>query len=115
MIQKKVIDSIYKKYRKRPESPDELNIPLLFEAVPFEAGIEIDGGDVVINSIDAASPFHRIAVNNINAILNFDEVVAIVTHASIIFINKDNAQIYVHIKELGQSFLQKILPHSLYS
>ena len=31
MIQKKAIDEIYKRYRKRPESPDELNIPLLFE------------------------------------------------------------------------------------
>ena len=43
MIQKKVIDAIYKKYRRRPASPDELNIPLLFEKLPEEAGVEIDG------------------------------------------------------------------------
>lgn len=48
MIQKKVIDSIYKKYKKRPASPDELDIPLLFEQLPFEAGVEIDGDDIVL-------------------------------------------------------------------
>lgn len=42
MIQKKVIDAIYKKCRRRPQSPDELNIPLLFEKLPEEAMIEID-------------------------------------------------------------------------
>ena len=43
MIHKKVIDAIYKKCRKRPASPDELNIPLLFEKLPEEAMIEVDG------------------------------------------------------------------------
>ena len=52
MIQKKVIDAIYKKYRRRPASPDELNIPLLFEKLPEEAGVEIDGNHIIFNSID---------------------------------------------------------------
>lgn len=110
MIQKKVIESIYKKYKKRPASPDELDIPLLFEQLPFEAGIEIDGADLVIGSVESDSPFHRIPVRNIHAIVNFDEAVAIVLRASIIFISKDDGSVSVHLKMVGDSLLERLLP-----
>ena len=32
MITKRVIDTLYKKYKKLPESPDCLDMPLLFES-----------------------------------------------------------------------------------
>ncbi len=108
MIQKKVIDAIYKKYRRRPVSPDELNIPLLFEQLPEDAGIEIDGNDIIINSIDSRSPFHKIPVNHIHAILEFDEAVAIVLHSSIVFISKEDGSVHVHIKEIGMSLIDRL-------
>lgn len=108
MIQKKVIDAIYKKYRRRPASPDELNIPLLFEKIPEEAGIEIDGNNIVINSIDSRSPFHKIPVGHLHAIIEFDEAVALVLHSSIVFISKDDGSSHVHIKDVGMSFLDKL-------
>lgn len=107
MIQKKAIESIYNKFRKRPASPDELDIPLLFEQVPDETGIEIDGDHLVINSVDANSPFHSIPVNHIHAILDFDEAVAIVLHSSIIFINKEDGSVSVHLKEIGMTLLDR--------
>lgn len=108
MIQKKVIDSIYKKFKKRPASPDELDIPLLFEKVPLETAIEIDEGNLVINSIDSTSPFHTIPVQHIHAIIEFDEAVAIVLHSSIIFISKDDGAVHVHLKNLGMSLLDRV-------
>ncbi len=108
MIQKKVIDAIYKKCRRRPQSPDELNIPLLFEKLPEEAMIEIDENDIIINSIDASSPFHRIPVSHIHAILEFDEAVAIVLHSSIIFLSKDDGSVHVHLKEMRPSIIDRI-------
>lgn len=108
MIKKDTISSIYKKYKRKPASPDELDIPLLFEEVPEEAGVEIDGENLVFNSIDPSSPFHEIPIRNIHAIVNFDEAVAIVLHSSIIFINKDDGSIAVHIKELGLSLLDRV-------
>lgn len=108
MIQKKVIDAIYKKYRRRPASPDELNIPLLFEKLPEEAGIEIDGDRIIINSVDSRSPFHKIPVAHIHAIVEFDEVVALVLHSSILFISKEDGSAHVHIKEIGMSLLDRI-------
>lgn len=108
MIDKKVIDSIYKKFNKRPSSPDELDIPLLFEKLPEEAKVEILGNELIINSTEPDSPFHNIPIGNINAIIEFDEAVAIILHASIIFISKDDGSVNVHIKELEESLFDRI-------
>ena len=108
MIHKKVIDAIYKKCRKRPASPDELNIPLLFEKPPEEAMIEVDGNDIVINSVDRNSPFHSIPVSHIHAILEFDEAIAIVLHSSIIFLSKDDGSMHVHLKDIGPTLIDRI-------
>lgn len=108
MIQKKVIDTIYRKFRHRPASPDELNIPLLFEQLPEETQIEVDGTDLVINSVDSMSPFHRIPVNHIHAIIEFDEAVAIVLHSAIVFLSKDNGAMSVHLKEMKGSLLDRL-------
>ena len=108
MIQKKVIDAIYKKYRRRPDSPDELNLPLLFEKLPEESNIEIDGDNIIINSIDSRSPFHEIPVNHIHAIIEFDEAVAIVLHSSIIFLSKDDGSAHIHLKNVGPSLLDRL-------
>lgn len=108
MIQKKVIDAIYKKYKKRPASHDELNIPLLFEKLPEETNIEVDEKNLVINSIDPSSPFHTIPVSHIHAIVEFDEAVAIVLHSAIVFISKDDGTVHVHIKELKPGIVDRI-------
>lgn len=108
MIQKKVIDAIYKKFKRRPTSPDELDIPLLFEKLPEFALIEIDGDELVLPMVESNSPFHRIPVSNIHAIIDFDEAVAIVLHSSIVFISKDDGAVFVHIKEVGMSFLDRV-------
>ncbi len=108
MIPKKVIDSIYRKFRKKPASPDELDIPLLFEKLPPETAIEIDGQDLIIDSIDCGSPFHNIPINHIHAIVEFDEAVAIVLHASIIFLSKDDGAMSVHLKDISPSILDRV-------
>lgn len=108
MIQKKVIDSIYKKFNKRPASPDELDIPLLFEKIPLETAVEIDGDQLIINSIESSSPFHSIPIRHIHAILDFDEAVAIVLHSSIIFINKEDGSVNIHLKDIGPSIFDRL-------
>ena len=108
MIQKKVIDSIYKKFKKAPASPDELDIPLLFEKVPEAASIEIDNDKLVINSVDPDSPFHEIPISYIHAILEFDEAVAIVLPNSIQFLSKDDGSLHVHLKDVGPSILDRL-------
>lgn len=111
MISKKVIDQLYRQYNKRPKSIDELNIPLLFEAVHPMHGIEFDEGELVINSIAPDSPFHRIPLALVHEIVEFEEVVAIVLHSSIIFLSRqadDEAPVQVHIKPIDMSLTERI-------
>lgn len=108
MINNKVIDSIYKKFSKCPSSIDQLNIPLLFEAVHEDHAIEIKGHDLIINSQDPWSPFHTIDLHRVHAILDFDKYVAVVMHSSIIFIGKKNDDIHIHIKSIKPSLTDRV-------
>ncbi len=108
MIHKKVIDAIYKKCKSRPSSPDELDIPLLFEKLPEQAGIEIDGDNLVIGSIDSNSILHSLPVSHIHAIIDFDEAVAIVLHSSIIFLSKEDGSAHVHVKEVSAGLFDRL-------
>ncbi|MBD5185188.1 MAG: hypothetical protein HDS11_02245 [Bacteroides sp.] len=98
MITKKVIENLYKQYRKRPDSPDELNIGLLFGPVFDNHGITLDEDNLVINSIDPASPFHTIPLKNIHEIVEFADDIAIVLHSSIIFLKKEDNRVNIHVQ-----------------
>jgi len=114
MITKKVIENIYSKFRKRPDSPDELNLGLLFGDVFDIHGIMIDENELTINSIDRLSPFHSIPLSHIHAIVEFADEIAIVLHSSIIFLKKEGNGVYVHVKEPAFSIgdrLRSVLHH----
>ena len=108
MITKKVIETIYKKYNRRPESIDDLNIALLFEGVSPEHGIEINGNDLIINSIDPMSPFHMLPLSGVHAIIEFDKHVAIVMHSSIFFLSKENNSVSIHVRQEPPSLSRRL-------
>lgn len=109
MITEKVIDSLYKTYKKRPASADELDIGLLFEYLMENHEIEIDDtAHLIINSMPKNSPFHRIALDRIHAIVEFEHKIAIVLHSSIIFLNKADKKSHIHIRQAKASVLDKI-------
>lgn len=109
MITQKVIDSIYKKFRNRPDSPDDLDVGLLFEYLMDTHEIAIDDdANLIINSLPATSPFHRIALKRIHAIIEFEDKVAVVLHSSIIFLNKHDSHSHVHIRQQRESFFDKL-------
>lgn len=110
MITEKVINQLYKTYRNRPESPDELDIALLFETLFEHHDIAVDDeAHLIINSVPASSPFHRIALSRIHAIVEFEHKVAIVLHSSIIFLNKNNSGTHIHIRMERPNVIQRIL------
>ncbi len=102
MISKQVIQSLYSKYKKLPESPDFLNIPLLFDCATEHHNVSIDMDGpldcLVINSVEPNSPFHRVPLERIHAIVPFEEWIAIVLHSSIIFLDKKSPKVNVHLK-----------------
>lgn len=112
MITRNVIQTLYKKYRKLPESPDCLDMPLLFECAAWHnINIDMDGpvDSLVIGSIDPASPFHRIPLERIHAIVPFEEWVAVVLHSSIIFLNRKSSRVSVHVRTEPPSLWEKIM------
>lgn len=108
MVNQKLHDYLYKTYRKRPESPDELNIAPLFEQLIDFHDIEIDGEDLVIRSISPNSPFHRISLRRIHEIVEFADEVAIVLHSSIIYLNKNDNKVFVHMKMVKPNLWERI-------
>lgn len=112
MITKQVINTLYKKYRKLPESPDCLDMPLLFDYASTHHNISIDmEGPVdalIIRSIDPSSPFHRIPLERIHAIVPFENWVAIMLHSSIIFLDRRSPKVSVYIRQHRPSFIERV-------
>lgn len=111
MVTKKVIEAIYKTCRRKPDSPDELDIALLFNDVADNHKIHIDEGWLTIGSLPAHSPFHRIALKRIHGIIEFEDEVAVVLHSSIIFLNKHDSRAHIHVKEEKPSFMDRLRYH----
>lgn len=109
MITKKVIDELYKKYRKAPSGIEDLDVGLLFDYASEHHNVQIDeDGHLDIESIDARSPFRRIPLNRICGITHFENSVAIVLPSSIIFLNKHDNGVNVHLRAQSPSIWEKI-------
>lgn len=110
MITEKVIDTLYKTYKTRPDNADELDIDLLFKYLIENHDIAIDdNAHLIINSIPAASPFHSIPLCHIHAIVEFEHRIAIVLQSSIIFLNKHDAKTHIHLRQSKPGILDRIL------
>ena len=110
MISRKIIDSLYKRYNKPPKSIDMLNLVLLFDyaAEHHKVYIDPDTEELIIPSVSPESPFHKIAIKRINAIVPFEKWVAIVLPAAIIFLNRKSNEVAVDLKLTGPSFLDRL-------
>lgn len=108
MVTKKVIDKIYQQFNHPPQSVDELNIGLLFDYAIENHGIVIDENDLYIGSVDPKSPFAVLPLDRIHEILEFEDVIAIVLHSSIVFLNKNNSNVHVHIRMATPSLWSRI-------
>lgn len=98
MVTKKVIDTLYRQFSRPPQSVDELNVGLLFDCAVENHGIFLDENFLYIGSVEPSSPFSMIPLNRINAIVEFDSVIAIVLHSSIVFLDKESDDVNIHVK-----------------
>ena len=108
MITKKMIKEVYKKYHKKTKSIDCLNVSLLFGDEMQAHDIEIIDDNIVINSLEPSSLFHKIALSRVHGIEEFDKSVAIVLHSSMIFLKKNAKDVAVHIKPQSISIWDRI-------
>lgn len=109
MITSKVIDQIYKNYKRPPASPDELDVDLLFQYLLDNHDIAFDdNANLVIGNFPDDSPFHTIPLKNIHAIIEFDRKIAIVFHSSILFLNKYDSGSHLHVKMPYSNLLSRL-------
>lgn len=98
MVTKKVIQTLYKQFSRPPKSADELNTSLLFDYALENHGIFIDEESLYIGSVDPSSPFATIPLSRINQIVEFETCLAIVLPASIIFLDKEDSDVNIHLR-----------------
>lgn len=109
MLTKDVINSLYRKFNKRPSSPDELDIALLFEHLMDNHRVAIDEeANLLLGSVPPESPFRSIPLSNIHAIVEFADEVVIVLPSSLIILNKDDSQVYIHINSQEHSLSSRL-------
>ncbi len=110
MITKEVIRTLYKKYPRRAKSFDDLDIALLFETVGqmHNINIDIDTNTLSIGSIDPKSVFHTIPLSHVHAFVPFEEWTAVVLHSSIVFLNRRNATVSVHLKPVSPTITDRL-------
>lgn len=108
MITKKTIEEVYRRYRKKPKSIDELSVELLFDSISQVHGLEIIDEKIILRSVDEQSMFHKITLSRVYGIVNFEKTVAIVLHSSIIFLNKKEPKVNIHIKPEPKTFIEKV-------
>ncbi|MDE6157996.1 MAG: hypothetical protein K2K22_10090 [Muribaculaceae bacterium] len=87
-------------------------MPLLFDYAAKHHNIVVDmEGPVdtlVIRSINPDSPFHRIPLERIHAIVPFEEWIAIVLHSSIVFLSRKSSKVSVHVRTEAPSVFDRI-------
>lgn len=114
MLSKAVIDQLYRTYPRRVDSPDELDIAVLFEELIDFHDVGIDEeGNLVLGTVEETSPFRSIPLRNIHAIVNFEDEVAIVLPASIIILDKSCPQVYVNLRAPAsgiKGWVQRLMP-----
>lgn len=105
MVDEKVIQEIYKKYRKPPKNAAGLRLDYFIPMLEEHHAIENDGFEIVLKDVDEFNPFRRFLIRSLNAVLEFDKLIAFVFRSHILFMGKEDNQLHVHIKPEDKSSL----------
>lgn len=114
MINDQVINEIYRKFSSPHKKIEDLNldyfIPLLQEHHSIEKNDSGIISEIVIKDLDEYNPFRRFLVRSLNAVLEFDKMIAFVFKNHILFLGKESNQMRVHIKPMKKkSFMGKVI------
>ena len=98
MVDEKVIQEIYKKFSKPHKNPADLRLDYFLPILKAHHAIENDGFEIVLKDVDEYNPFQRFLIRSLNAVLEFDKLIAFVFKNHILFMGKEDNQLHVHIK-----------------
>lgn len=115
MINSTVINSLYKKYRRQPKTIDALNLSVLYDTVSELHNIVIAENSVTIGSIDLNSPFNSLLLKHIHGIETFENYVAIILRSAILFLDKKESKVRIHIKTIKRPSVLRMLIAKLFN
>ena len=98
MVDEKVIQEIYKKFRKPHKNREDLHLDYFLPMLEEHHAIESDGFEIVLKDVEEFNPFRRFLIRSLNAVLEFDKLIAFVFRTHILFMGKEDNQLHVHIK-----------------
>ena len=108
MIKPELIKNLYNKFPKPEQNTGTLNFELLSNGNINHHTLQITECNLIINSVDKDSPFHEIPLKNISGIEDLENHIAIILRNSILFLNKQNNDIHVHIRIEKPTLWQRI-------
>jgi len=109
MITDSVIKEIYKKFSKPHRNIEELQLDHFLPMLRENHSIKREDNEIIIEDLDEFNPFRHFLIRSINAVLEFDKMIAFVFKNHILFLGKEDNQLRVHIKpEKPKSLFQRI-------
>lgn len=110
MITDSVIKEIYKKFSKPHKNREDLQLDYFVQLLTANHNIKLDTDEIILEDLEEFNPFRRFLIRSLNAVLEFDKMIAFVFANHILFLGKDDNQMRVHIKPARKrSLLDKIL------
>lgn len=113
MITDNVIKEIYKKFSKPHKNREELRLDYFMNILLKNHNVRLDDDEIILDDLEEFNPFRRFLIRSLNAVLEFDKMIAFVFRNHILFFGKDDNQMRVHIKPPKKpSLLDRILGRS---
>lgn len=110
MITDSVIKEIYKKFSKPHKHREELRLDYFMNMLITNHHIKLDSDEIILEDLEEFNPFRRFLIRSLNAVLEFDKMIAFVFRNHILFLSKEDNQMRVHIKPPKKpSFFDRIL------
>ncbi len=98
MITDNAIKEIYKKFNKPLKNREDLQLDYFLPILKEFHSIEVSDEEIILNDFEEYNPFRRFLIRSLNAVLEFDKMIAFVFRNHILFLGKEDNQMRVHIK-----------------
>lgn len=98
MITDSVIKEIYKKFSKPHKHREDLQLEYYIPMLQKNHSIKMVDDEIILEDLEEFNPFRRFLIRSLNAVLEFDKMVAFVFRSHILFIGKDDNQMRVHMR-----------------
>lgn len=109
MITDSVIKEIYKKFSKPTKRREDLQLDYYIPMLQKHHSIMLEPDEIILEDLEEFNPFRRFLIRSLNAVLEFDKMVAFVFRTHILFIGKEDNQMRVHMRpEEKKSLFGKI-------